>query len=142
MTTWRFVHKLVVLLPPFLLMGCSVGVLPLGLGSGPPKQVITAAEIQDSGATNAWEVLERNGASLQLADERMPERERKRLELTDLPRVVVDGIQMLEVRLLRDIPAHLISRIRILSGFRGDPVYNTGSANDIIVIETRSAPRR
>lgn len=142
MKSWRTVRRLLILAPSCFLVGCSISSFPLGVGSGPPKRVITAAEIQQSGATNAWEVLERSGTSLEIADERMPKRERSRLELMDLPRVVVDGIQMLEVRLLRDIPAHLISRIRILSGFRGDPVYNSGSANDIIVIETRSTPRR
>src|SRR5690606_10285992 len=104
---------------PLLLWGCGATSLPLAVGTGQSRRVITAAEIQRSGATNAWEVLERNGTPLAIDEEAMPEPARSRLEFARLPRVVVDGIQMLEIRLLRDIPANVISRIRILSPWRG-----------------------
>lgn len=130
------VPRRLALVLPLLLWGCGGASLPLAVGTGQSSRIITAAEIQRSGATNAWEVLERNGTALAIADEAMPEPARSRLEFARLPRVVVDGIQMLEIRLLRDIPANVISRIRILSPWRGAPVYGD-NFTDIIVIEIR-----
>lgn len=131
-----------VLALPLLLWGCGTAPLSLASGIGQPRRVITAAEIERSGATNAWEALERTGTPLQIEDEAMPEAARSRLALARLPRVVVDGIQMLEIRLLRDIPANVISRIRILSSLHGGAAYDGADFADVILIETRSEPRR
>lgn len=142
MTHRRVRPARLVLALPLLLWGCSTASLPLAAGFTQPRRVITAAEIERSGATNAWEALERSGTMLQFEDEGVPERARSRLALARLPRVVVDGIQMLEIRLLRDIPANVISRIRVLSSLHGGAAYDGADFADVIFIETRSEPRR
>lgn len=107
------------LISPLLLGGCAT------LYGG---RTITAAEIRQSGASDAWEILEQNGTEI-----RIPAQPRDRSAasyIAAIPRVIVDGVQMIELRLLRDIPAGIISRIRIVPSRFGD-------GEDEILIETR-----
>ena len=123
---------------PLALAACSVSLAPPGTPAGAANKVITAAEIQALGATNALEALEQSGTHLEIDEVGLPRRARTSLDLAQLPKVIVDGVQMLEVRLLRDIPASVISSIRILSGIKGTSSYATAGENSVIVIKTRS----
>jgi hypothetical protein len=93
-----------------LLSGCAGVLSP---AASPPARVITADEIERLGAHDAWEALERSGTALR--SEEIGRSRSASHYITDIPRVIVDGVQMLEIRLLRDIPASLISRIWIES---------------------------
>jgi hypothetical protein len=128
----RFRSVLVVaLLVVPLLAGCagSFG------KTGPPARVITAADIERLGAHDAWEALERSGAPLRA--EPVGRSRSATGYIADIPRVIVDGVQMLEIRLLRDIPASLISRIWIESAPIRFWQSNGGGSGETIRIETR-----
>jgi hypothetical protein len=103
--------------------------------TGPPARVITADDIERLGAHDAWEALERSGAPL-LAEPIGRSRPATHY-ITEIPRVIVDGVQMLEIRLLRDIPASLISRIWIESAPIRFWQSNDGRSGETIRIETR-----
>lgn len=107
----------------FFVAGCSPNWNPPAIGPDRAARVVTAGDIQGSGATNAWEVLERTGIYMPSgASPLIPEAQSRR-EHASAPKVMVDGVPMLELRLLRDIPANVISSVRILSS--------------VVVIQTR-----
>jgi hypothetical protein len=123
-------RQLVVLLPLVLLLGCSAT-------WGRESRTITAEQIQHFGAADAWEVIERSGTPLDAPDAGPPRRADDGFSLRDVPRVIVDGVQMLDLRLLRSIPTHIISSIRILSGIGDAAPSNGGHDSGIILIRTR-----
>jgi hypothetical protein len=98
-----------------LATGCGSNWNPPALGPDRGARVITVGEIEHSGATNAWEVLERTGIYMPSAATSLVPEAQSRREHASAPRVMVDGVPMLELRLLRDIPANVISSVRIIS---------------------------
>jgi hypothetical protein len=102
----------------FLLLlaaGCGSNWNPPALGADQSARVISIGEMRQSGATNAWEVLERTGIHMPSAVSPLIPESQSRRENGTAPRVLVDGVPMLEVRLLRDIPVNVISSMRIIS---------------------------
>jgi hypothetical protein len=81
----------------------------------PGARINSIGDIQHSGATNAWEVLERTGVYMPSAASPLAPEAQARCEHASAPRVAVDGVPMLELRLLRDIPVNVISSMRIVS---------------------------
>jgi len=104
-----------VVLLVLLLAACGTGWNPPAIGPDRGARVITAGEIRDLGATNAWEVLERTGIHMPAATSPLVPEAQSRREYASAPKVMVDGVPMLELRLLRDIPASVISSVRIVS---------------------------
>ncbi|MBA2669698.1 MAG: hypothetical protein H0U67_04945 [Gemmatimonadetes bacterium] len=99
----------------FLVAGCGANWNPPAIGNDPGARIISIGDIQHSGATNAWEVLERTGVYMPSAASPLVPEAQSRREHASAPRVVVDGVPMLELRLLRDIPVNVISSMRIVS---------------------------
>jgi hypothetical protein len=98
-----------------LAAGCSSNWNPPAIGNDRGARIISIGDIQHSGATNAWEVLERTGVYMPTAASPLVPEAQSRREHASAPRVVVDGVPMLELRLLRDIPVNVISSMRIVS---------------------------
>lgn len=113
---------------------------------GEPTQdsrLMTAEEIHDSGASNAWDAIRRTvGLSLTENSRGEPAgvsaRGQSSFHLDDTPVVVVDGVRVMDLRLLRSIDARTISTIEFTNGIQGTLRYGTGSGGGAIVITTRS----
>lgn len=136
---------------PFLLLlsslaGCSVIQAGQQSTRAPAGRVITAAQIERSGATDAWDVLKRSSTSLSLSERgngepsRIARRGQSSIILRDVPRVIVDGTEMSDFRHLRQIPANSIATMRILTGIQGTTYYGTNSGSGVIVIHTKHGP--
>jgi hypothetical protein len=110
-------------------------------------RLITAEQIRDSGAENAWEALARVGTPLSLGESRSgaPQRMGRRgissVTLDDSPLVILDGARLLDLAPLRRLPAHLVQEIRIFSGSLAGAIYGTGAGNGAVVITTRTSRR-
>jgi outer membrane cobalamin receptor len=109
-------------------------------------RVITAEQIRKSGATNAWDALRRVGTHLTMRETsngqpaRLMNRGPSSILLSSDPLVVIDGVRMIDFRTLDQVPAQIISSIRILAGHEGTTRYGTGAGNGVIVVETKVQP--
>ncbi len=126
-----------------LASGCSAATLPprsAGLGAG---LVITAEEIERTGAKNAWEALRRANLPLAFREDRIgrPLHFSRRGGLTS-PLVVVDGTLTHGLELLYQIAAGDISSIRVLEALDASQRYGQRGGGGAILIETKRGPRR
>jgi len=112
------------------------------------RQLISAADIQRSNATNAWDVLRRSGAMLSFREGPNGEparlqtrrgRSSVQLRTSDTPLVIYDGARLVDFRVLRSIPANSIMTIRILNGIEGTQYQGTGAGGGVIIIESKGA---
>ncbi|HEX6966971.1 MAG TPA: TonB-dependent receptor plug domain-containing protein [Gemmatimonadaceae bacterium] len=130
------------------LAACHTGGQPPSLHDPLAGDVITATAIANSDARNAWEVLQHNGRfTLDETASGEPVRvasHRGRGSIifadSDTPLIYVDGAQLLDIRVLRQIPAESIQSIRILSGIEGTTYYGTNAGAGVIVIRTKAGP--
>lgn len=117
-------------------------------GSSSPREghEITADRIEQSGVTNAWEVLKRYGG-LRLSESwngdpaRIQSRRGKSSIVagsSDVPLIIVDGVRLTDLRVLRQIPAKSIQRVRILGPVEGTRHQGTGASGGVIIIESKS----
>ena len=127
-----------------ILLGCGPGVhkeTPPGVPAG--TYLITAEQIEKSGARTAWQVLQRNAPMLQTTDDRngrpakLGRRGRASLMLDDSPMILLDGVRMPDFRTLDDIDAQSILSIYIYDGVEGTTYYGTNSGTGVIVIKTK-----
>lgn len=106
------------------------------------RRTITRAEIDRSGAHDAWEAIRRAGTYLSLREGksggpvRATERGRSSFLLSDQLLVVVDGVMVLDVAYLKDIPAVTVYSITILSSAEGTSAYGTFGGNGVIIVIT------
>jgi len=136
-----------------LTLAAALGACRTGRRAGPKQikpagELITARAIAHTDARNAWEVLQRdghfsmdetaNGDPARLASRRG--RSSILLAGSDVPLVYVDGVQLLDLRMLREITAESIESIRILNGIEGTTYYGTNAGAGVIVIKTRAGP--
>ncbi len=111
-----------------------------------PGRLITADEIEKSGATDAWEVLRKTGTYLSFRESysgapvRMTRRGRSSIYLDDTPVVIVDGVRLIDFRALQQIRAQAISTVRILTGVEATAWHGNSAGGGAIVIETKSGP--
>lgn len=108
----------------------------------PRGRMITAAEIQKTGASTAWEALKFTVRSHYFREYRgqpvrvSSNRGQGSLTLIEEPQVYIDGARVGEITVLRYIPAHIIDNIRILGSADGTTYYGTNAAAGVILIET------
>jgi outer membrane cobalamin receptor len=106
-------------------------------------KLITAEDIERSGATNAWDALKHSGTHLSQREtasgepSRLTYRGRSSIMLSPAPVVYVDGARTPDFGHLRQMPAHNIASIRVLAGIEGTRYYGTGGGNGVIVIQTK-----
>ena len=101
-----------------------------------------ATAIQESGAANAWDALQRLAFSLHPQDDgvsplaigRGPQRGFRNTQST---LVVIDGFEIPDLRVLRDIPASRIVSLKVMSKTQALIRYGNDGWNGAIVVETR-----
>jgi len=127
-----------------LLLGCGRAVQKETTHGLPPGTfLITAEQIEKSGARTAWQALKRNAPMLQTSDDsngrpaKLGRRGRASLMLDDSPMIMLDGIRIVDFRTLDDIDAQSILSIFIYDGVEGTTYYGTNSVSGVIVIKTK-----
>jgi hypothetical protein len=136
----RLPALLLLLIP--LATGCA-SLTAAGSGSG-HDSLVTAEEIAQSGASDAWDAIRKTLPHLDLREDRngRPARMHRRgassLLLEDRPSIFLDGVRITDVQRLSQIPAFEIAEIRFLSGIDGTTRYGTNSGDGVIVIQTKA----
>jgi hypothetical protein len=103
---------------------------------------ITAGAIERSGAANAWEVVRRFGGNIHFEESasgeprQMTRRGRDSFHLREYPLLVVDGVQVLDFRVLRSIPAGDVHRMRIMEGGEVGTFYGLRGGSIAVVVDT------
>lgn len=111
----------------------------------PRGRVVDQAEIERSSVDTAWDALQLLGAFLRLEEDkdqqpaRMTARGRSSILLDSQPRVVLDGVRLIEYQVLHGMSAHLIERIEFLTGPEATQRYGTNAGHGVILITTRTA---
>ncbi len=106
-------------------------------------ELITAEDIAVTGATTAWEALERlvKFGEFTRNSRGEPDRIQRRgsstFALHEDMKIYLDGIQVVDVKLLDEVPAGAIDHIRVLTGLDGTTRYGTGSGDGVVLIFTR-----
>jgi hypothetical protein len=123
--------------------------LPPGTPPSPrPDQglLITAREIDRSGAKTAWEAIRLTVRHINLQQttagsaRRIVRRGQSSIVLRDEIRVFVDELRIVDVGVLQQIAASDIATIRVLSGLDATTRYGTNSGDGVILISTRAGP--
>lgn len=108
------------------------------------RYVVTAEEIESSGASTAWEALRLLGAAVRLEEDkdqqpaRISARGRSSINLSSQPLVFLDGVRLAEYQVLHSMGAHLLERIEFVSGPQASIDYGTNAGHGVILITTRS----
>ncbi len=106
--------------------------------------LITAEQIEKTGARTAWQVLKQSAPMLQTSDDRngrpaqLGRRGRTSFLLDDAPTILLDGVRIPDFRALDDIDAQSIFTIYIYDGIEGTTYYGTNSGSGVIVIKTKA----
>lgn len=110
-------------------------------------KTITAEMIAGYHVTNVWEVLKKTGSFRTARDDgpSAPPNIRSRrgrtsflLSYSDVPRVILDGARVSDLRLLREIPASSIAWIQLLGAIEGTLYEGTNSGGGVILIVSKS----
>lgn len=126
-------------------VGCATS--PSARPGDVPGRIITEEMIEGYAVSNAWEVLRKSGRYLTSRDDGpgsgtsiRSKRGKTSLLLTasDIPRVMVDGAVLSDLRLLRDIPATSIAWIQLLDGMQGTLYKGTNSGAGVIIIVSKT----
>lgn len=125
-------------------VGCGPGVKNTDTPSIPPGAfLITAEQIEKSGAHTAWQVLKQRAPMFQTSEDRngrpskIGRRGRASFLLDESPTILVDGVRVPDFRALDDIDAQSILTIYIYGGIEGTTYYGTNSGTGAIVIKTK-----
>jgi outer membrane cobalamin receptor len=126
------------------LFGCGPSVHN-GSGNGAPAgtYLITAEQIERSGAHTAWEALKQNAPMLTLRDDRngrpasMGRRGRSSFLLDEAPMIMLDGVRVPDFHALDSIEAQSILTIIIYDGVEGTTYYGTDAVSGVVVIKTK-----
>lgn len=115
-------------------------------GSPSPRgRVVDQEQIERSSVETAWDALQLLGAFLRLEENkdqqpaRMTSRGRSSIMLDSQPQVVLDGVRLVEYRVLHGMSAHLVERIEFLTGPEATQRYGTNAGHGVILITTRIA---
>ena len=112
--------------------------------------VITASDIAQSGAMDAWDALRRLGPPvgfregsgaepLRLESTRGPSSVLNRV--TDSPLVLVDGMRFEDITILRQVRASSIMTIRVLNPVEGERYQRPGSGGRRVILVTTKQSR-
>ncbi len=108
----------------------------------PVGRVITAEQIQQSGATTAWEALKFTVRSHYFTDYQgqptriATDRGIGSLVLREEPLIFLNGARLADIQLLRLLPADEIETIRVLSGSDGTTHFGTSATAGVILLTT------
>ena len=107
------------------------------------SQIITAQQIEESGAATAWDVVRRVAPQLMAVESNgrpisLRRRGRASMQLSDAPLVFLDGVRLTNWRDLDLVPAVTIHTIEILNGIDGSARYGTNAVGGVIVVRTKA----
>jgi outer membrane cobalamin receptor len=105
-------------------------------------RLITRADIERSGAVDAFDALRRAGSYLSINDRkrgdlRVSERGRGSFLLSPQILLIVDGVMMANLNVLHDIRAENVEWIRVMTGAEATPQYGTDGSNGVLLVATR-----
>lgn len=111
----------------------------------PPRhdaRLITRADIERSGAIDAFDALTRAGSYLNISerrpgDVRMTERGRSSFLLSAQILLIVDGVMMQNLNALHSIRADNVEWMRVMTGAEATPEYGTDASNGVLLVATR-----
>ena len=134
-------------------VAASLGIALLGCGSAirsntssphPPGTIlITAEQIEKSGAHTAWQVLKQDAPILTMREDRngrplsLGRRGRSSFMLDEAPMILLDGVRLPDFHALESIDAQTIFTILIYDGVEGTTYYGTDAVSGVIVIKTK-----
>jgi outer membrane cobalamin receptor len=126
------------------LCGCGPATNQNGVNlAAPGTYLITAEQIEKTGAQNAWQVLQQAAPMLLTQNDKdgrpakLTRRGRSSFLLDDSPVVLLDGVRIPDFRNLDTIGAESIRSISILDGVEGTTYYGTNSGSGVILIKTK-----
>jgi len=126
------------------LLGCGPAVHQSASSPAAPGTfLITAEQIEKSGAHTAWQVLRQEAPMLQLNEDRngrpasMGRRGRSSFLLNEAPVIMLDGVRVPDFHALETIEAQSIFTILIYDGIEGTTYYGTDAVNGVVVIKTK-----
>ena len=134
--------RVLVALGPLALLGCASGGPPEPAETPPVGRIITAEQIRETGATNAWDALKYTVRSHYFADYRgEPQRIYTNrgvgsLVLREEPLIFLDGTRLTDIQLLRQFSASFIESIQVLNSGDGTTYYGTSAVAGVILIVT------
>jgi outer membrane cobalamin receptor len=111
-------------------------------GRPPVGDIITAEQIRRTGASTAWEALKFTVRSHQFVENRgqpvriFSSRGVGSLVLREEPLLFVDRARLVDIQLLRQMPANHILTIQVLNGTDGTTYFGTSAVAGVILIET------
>jgi len=114
-----------------------------GTAAAPGTFLITAEQIEKSGANTAWQVLKQRAPMLTLREDRngrpqsMGRRGRSSFVLDEAPMIMLDGVRVPDFHALESIDARSIFTILIYDAVEGTTYYGTDAASGVIVIKTK-----
>ncbi|RMH18180.1 MAG: Plug domain-containing protein [Gemmatimonadetes bacterium] len=125
-------------------VACNARARPAGAPDPRKGTVITAEQIERSGARTVWEALRRLVPSTIFTETPRgePARIRRRgpstIELFEDMLIYVDNVRVGDVTVLDDIPARTVERILVLTGIEATTRYGTNAGDGVIEIFTRA----
>lgn len=111
--------------------------------AAPGTFLITAEQIEKSGANTAWQVLKQHAPMLTMQEDRngrpqsMGRRGRSSFMLDEAPMILLDGVRVPDFHALDAIDAHSILTILIYDGVEGTTYYGTDATSGVILIKTK-----
>lgn len=137
------------LLPLFVgLVGCGPAMNRNASSlAAPGTFVITAEQIEKSGANTAWQALKQNAPMLTMREDQnghpqsMGRRGRSSFVLNEAPIIMLDGVRVPDFRSLDVIDAQSILTILIYDGVEGTTYYGTDAVSGVILIKTKDGRR-
>jgi hypothetical protein len=126
-----------------LAAGCAAEVVPRPQAGPVEGRLITAEQIEHTGARNAWDALVRAHVHLGFYETRtgqpvrLSRRGTRSLRSSSEPLVIVNGTRTEGLRLLHDITAADIASIRLLGAIDATRRYGTGAGGGAILIELK-----
>lgn len=130
----------------FSLVGCAPVSTPRDMAAPTDGRIITDLMIARTPAETAWDVIEESGHFRMMSEHgggRSSIRSRRgktsvSLANSDVPRLVVDGARVPDLRYLHSIPANSIAWIQILGSIDGTAQYGTNSGGGVIVVVSKT----
>jgi hypothetical protein len=138
----RCVLALFTLIGATVLYGCATAKPRPATHTPPGGDIITAADIRKTGATSAWEALKYTVRTHQFQDYRgtpvriTSDRGVGSMVLREEPLIFLDGTRLVDIVVLRGIPANNILYVQVLNAADGTTYYGTSATAGVILIET------
>ena len=118
--------------------------------AAPGTYLITAEQIEKSGALRAWQILREKAPMLTMREDRngrpasMSRRGQSSFVLDEAPMmaaqaatIMLDGVRVPDFHALESIDARSIFTILIYDGVEGTTYYGTNAASGVVVIKTK-----